>query len=73
MGIEDWKSFVVTSGDRGRPDHVLGSVGDPSRARTRLGWEPEVSFKDLVTMMVENDLALLAAEGPVPSRPGLSG
>ena len=36
------------------------SVGDPSRARERLGWEPEVSFAELVERMVRADLRALA-------------
>jgi GDPmannose 4,6-dehydratase len=32
------------------------SVGDPSKARARLGWEPELSFEQLVRRMVEADL-----------------
>jgi GDPmannose 4,6-dehydratase len=41
------------------------SVGDPSRARTRLGWRAEVSFEQLVERMVRADLGALEA-GPVP-------
>ncbi len=32
-------------------------LGDATKARTTLGWKPEVSFRDLVTMMVDADLA----------------
>jgi len=39
------------------------SVGDPSRARERLGWEPEVSFAELVERMVLADLRSLQADG----------
>ena len=42
------------------------SVGDPSRARERLGWEPEVSFAELVERMVRADLRALQAEGARP-------
>jgi GDPmannose 4,6-dehydratase len=31
-------------------------IGDASKAKTALGWEPKVSFKELVSMMVESDL-----------------
>jgi GDPmannose 4,6-dehydratase len=37
-------------------------VGDASRARRILGWEPEVSFEELLRLMVEADLARLQAE-----------
>jgi GDPmannose 4,6-dehydratase len=39
-----------------RPAEVDLLVADPSRAREELGWEPTVSFHDLVRMMVEADL-----------------
>ena len=37
-------------------------VGDPTKARSKLGWEPEVNFKDLVRMMVDADLERLSSE-----------
>jgi GDPmannose 4,6-dehydratase len=37
-------------------------VGDPSRAREKLGWEPKVDFEELVQMMVDHDLELARAE-----------
>jgi GDPmannose 4,6-dehydratase len=40
------------------PDPVA-LVGDPTRARERLGWSPERSFEDLVAEMVAADLAAL--------------
>jgi GDPmannose 4,6-dehydratase len=36
-------------------------IGDPSKAREQLGWQPEVSFDELVSMMVEHDLAYESA------------
>jgi GDPmannose 4,6-dehydratase len=42
------------------------SVGDPSRARAQLGWEPEVSFAELVERMVRADLRSLQDEGARP-------
>jgi GDPmannose 4,6-dehydratase len=44
-----------------RPDEPTPSVGDPSRARERLGWRPAVSFEQLVERMVRADLARLEA------------
>jgi GDPmannose 4,6-dehydratase len=35
-------------------------ISDPSKARSALGWEPEVSFGELVTMMVDSDLKRLS-------------
>jgi GDPmannose 4,6-dehydratase len=38
-------------------------IGDPTKAHARLGWEPTVTFKELVELMVEADLAALYEEG----------
>jgi GDPmannose 4,6-dehydratase len=44
-------------------------IGDATKARTKLGWKPEVDFPSLVKMMVKNDLAVEAARAglPIPS------
>jgi GDPmannose 4,6-dehydratase len=48
-----------------RPPETTPSVGDPTKARARLGWEPEVSFERLVERMVQADLrSLRAAAAP---------
>jgi GDPmannose 4,6-dehydratase len=48
-----------------RPTDATESVGDPSKARRELGWQPEVSFEQLVDRMVQADLrALQAVAGP---------
>ena len=52
----DWKDYVVTSEKYFRPNEVDYLLGDPSKIRKALDWKPKVSFKDLVKMMVENDL-----------------
>jgi GDPmannose 4,6-dehydratase len=41
-----------------RPADIASLVGDPTKAKERLGWVPETSFEELVTMMVEHDLRL---------------
>ena len=41
-----------------RPTEVDTLLGDPSKARAKLGWQPETSFQTLVTEMVEADLDL---------------
>jgi GDPmannose 4,6-dehydratase len=54
-----------------RPVEGSPSVGDPSRARERLGWEPEVGFPELVDRMVQADLrSLQLAVGSAPGAPG---
>ncbi len=45
-----------------RPAEVDLLIGDPSKAKEKLGWEPEVDFATLIKMMVENDLALEATK-----------
>jgi GDPmannose 4,6-dehydratase len=43
-----------------RPAEVDHLIGDPAKARARLGWEPQVNFEDLIRMMVDADLRLLS-------------
>ena len=47
-----------------RPAEVDHLVGDYSKARDKLGWEPRTSFEDLIRLMVEHDLELLARGVP---------
>ena len=56
VGLE-WEPFVEIDPRYFRPTDVESLVADPSRARAELGWEPTVSFPELVTSMVEADLA----------------
>ena len=58
----DWKNFVKTSEKFYRPNEVNHLLGDPTKAKTILGWEPKVSFKELVELMVESDLNLANQE-----------
>jgi GDPmannose 4,6-dehydratase len=55
----DWQRFVRLDASLLRPAEVDTLVGDPSKARERLGWSPKVSFAALVRMMVDADLARL--------------
>ena len=52
----DWEEYVQTSKKYERPNEVVHLLGDSSKARNLLGWEPKHSFKDLVKMMVEADV-----------------
>jgi GDPmannose 4,6-dehydratase len=45
-----------------RPTEVESLLGDPSLARTRLGWQPHTSFEDMVMEMAKNDLVLAARD-----------
>ena len=53
----DYKDYVVVDERFYRPAEVDLLISDPTKARTQLKWEPDVSFKELVTMMVDADLA----------------
>jgi GDPmannose 4,6-dehydratase len=55
----DYKDFVIQDEKFYRPAEVELLISDPSKARNQLKWELNVSFKDLVTMMVDADLARL--------------
>ncbi|MBX3058716.1 MAG: GDP-mannose 4,6-dehydratase [Anaerolineae bacterium] len=57
----DWHDYVVQDPRFMRPAEVDLLVGDPTKAGQKLGWEPDVSFPQLVQMMVEADMALLEA------------
>ena len=52
----DWEKYVKVDQRFVRPAEVDLLIGDPSKARKKLGWEPKVSFEELVRMMVESDL-----------------
>jgi GDPmannose 4,6-dehydratase len=53
----DWKQFVEIDPRYFRPTEVDLLVGDASKARRKLGWEPKITFKELVRTMVDADLA----------------
>ena len=53
----DWRDYVRTDPKFERPAEVDLLVGDATRAREQLGWQPSVTFQDLVRMMVDADLA----------------
>ncbi|MGH9149963.1 MAG: GDP-mannose 4,6-dehydratase [Acidimicrobiales bacterium] len=55
----DWEDHVVVDERFMRPAEVDLLVGDPTKARERLGWKPEVSFPELVALMVDADLELV--------------
>jgi len=57
----DWREFVVQDERFMRPAEVDLLVGDASKAGQELGWEPAISFAELVRMMVDADLMLLQA------------
>jgi GDPmannose 4,6-dehydratase len=57
VGIEDWAPYVKQDPRFMRPAEVDLLIGDSTKARTALGWQPKVDFPELVRMMVANDVA----------------
>jgi GDPmannose 4,6-dehydratase len=58
----DYEDHVVIDEAFFRPAEVDLLVGDAAKAHSQLGWEPEVSFEDLVVMMVDADMDLLSGK-----------
>jgi GDPmannose 4,6-dehydratase len=58
----DLEAHVVVDPELFRPADVNTLRGDARKAHQRLGWEPQVSFEQLVEMMVDADLERVAAE-----------
>ena len=58
------KTLVAVSEDFYRPTDVVNLWGDPTKAKAKLGWDPnKTSFEQLVKIMVEHDMAKVASEG----------
>jgi GDPmannose 4,6-dehydratase len=79
-GVEEIGRVASAKGDEGpqagdvivridpryfRPAEVETLLGDPTKAKTRLGWEPRTSFDELVTEMIEEDLAIAKRDAMV--------
>lgn len=58
----DWEQYVETDPRYYRPAEVDFLLGDSSKARAVLGWEPKINFKQLVRIMVNHDLELARLE-----------
>jgi GDPmannose 4,6-dehydratase len=58
----NWEDYVLTSDKYSRPNEVHHLLGDASKAKNKLGWEPKTSFDELVNKMVESDLELAKRE-----------
>ncbi|HHB90949.1 MAG TPA: GDP-mannose 4,6-dehydratase [Anaerolineae bacterium] len=67
----DWERYVKIDPRYYRPAEVDLLVGDPSKARRELGWEPEVTFEELVKMMVDADIARLQQSEPHRTTPNI--
>ncbi len=58
----DWAEYVSIDPRYLRPTEVDHLLGDPSKARRELGWEPKVTFRELARMMVDHDMELARRE-----------
>ncbi len=63
----DWQDHVAIDARYFRPTEVDALQGDAAKAKAKLGWEPKVTFKDLVRMMVDHDLELARQEQTLKS------
>jgi GDPmannose 4,6-dehydratase len=59
-GLPDWERYVQLDAQFLRPAEVDQLIGDPSKARAQLGWEPHTTFEELIRLMTRADLELLA-------------
>ncbi len=60
VGIDNWEKYVVQDPRFMRPAEVQCLQGDPTKAKDVLGWEPSITFDEMVSRMVENDIKLLS-------------
>ena len=58
----DWEKYVEYDKRYERPSEVELLIGDPSKLKRQIGWEPKVKFKELVKLMTEADLVLAEQE-----------
>ena len=58
----DPDEHVIVNPDLVRPAEPVPLVGDATKARERLGWQPQTSFEDLIAEMVEHDLSVLSSQ-----------
>ena len=58
--MDNWRDYIVIDPALLRPAEVDLLIGDPKKAREKLGWEPELSFEGLVNLMVDADLEMEA-------------
>ena len=56
----DWEKYIVIDPAFIRPAEVDLLIGDPKKAKDKLGWTPTTSFQNLVNMMVDSDMERLS-------------
>lgn len=62
----DWQRYVETDAKYLRPTEVYAVLGDASKSRRVLGWQPRTSFRELIHLMVESDLRALKSLSTLP-------
>jgi GDPmannose 4,6-dehydratase len=60
IGITDWEKYVKYDERFMRPSEVDYLIGDFSKAKKFLNWEPTISFEEMIDLMVNNDIKLLS-------------
>ena len=70
VGVKDWKPYVVIDPQFYRPADVEYLCGNSKKAKEKLGWEPEISFEQLIEGMLEHDIQMAqeAAGTPIGGR-----
>lgn len=63
-GLGDWQNYVEIDPRYFRPAEVEVLIGNASKAKEKLGWEPKIKFKELVRIMVDADMRKLGLEPP---------
>ncbi|MBA4395358.1 MAG: GDP-mannose 4,6-dehydratase, partial [Desulfobacca sp.] len=63
-GLGDWQNYIEIDPRYFRPTEVEVLVGDASKAKEKLGWEPKIKFRELVRIMVDVDMRQLGLEPP---------
>jgi len=58
-GVDDWEKYVRIDPSFLRPAEVDQLIGNPAKAKRKLGWEPTTTFEQLIRIMTRSDLALL--------------
>ncbi len=59
IGVDNWSKYIKVDPRFIRPVEVSYLLGDSTKSQKILGWKPKTPFKDLVKIMVENDINLL--------------
>jgi len=59
VGIKDWSKYIKVDPRFKRPAELFSLHGSSDKARKILGWQPKMKFKDLVKLMVDEDIKRL--------------